>query len=169
MTGTGIASSSGWCDTTGETGITSMPLHEREPAITRLADRITDFIGPDVNLVVIEAPAYSRHGGGAHERAGLWWRIVHRLHGWEIPVVEVLPNLRSIYATGKHNARKTEVVDAVARRWPSWQTRGDDNAADAVVLMALGLHHLGAPLCDMPAKNRTALDRVAWPEAVSVA
>ncbi|SFK91906.1 crossover junction endodeoxyribonuclease RuvC [Streptosporangium canum] len=168
LTGTGIASSSGWCDVIGAGGITTLPLAERDAAIQHLTNGIVDFIGPDAHLVVIEAPAYSRRGGGAHERAGLWWRVVHRLLAWEVPVVEVLPNLRSAYATGKARAAKTEVVDAVARRWPTWQTAGNDNAADAVALMAMGLDHLGAPLCPMPVKHRDALAKVAWPEAVAV-
>jgi crossover junction endodeoxyribonuclease RuvC len=164
LTATGIASSLGWCDAIGRDGVTTLPLTQRDEAIYELAQRITSTINPAADLVVIEAPAYSRSSGGAHERAGLWWRVVHRLHSCQIPVVEVPPNLRSIYATGKSQAKKTEVVDAVARRWPTWQTGGDDNRADAVTLMALGLDHLGAPLCPMPAKNRTALERVAWPE-----
>jgi Holliday junction resolvasome RuvABC endonuclease subunit len=169
LTATGIASSLGWCDAIGEDGITTLPLRHRDSAIHELADRIITTISPYVDLVVIEAPAFSRRGGGAHERAGLWWRIVHYLHSRGVPVAEVLPNLRSIYATGKGQAAKTQVVEAVTRRWPAWQTAGDDNAADAVTLMALGMDHLGAALCPMPAKNRTALDKVAWPEPAGAA
>ncbi|MDP4501021.1 RuvC family protein [Nonomuraea turcica] len=164
LTATGIASSLGWCDTIGTTGVTTLPLAERDQALCELADRITHLIPLTADLVLIEAPAYSRSSGGAHERAGLWWRIVHRLHNLDIPVVEVNPAHRGIYATGKSQPKKTEVVDAVARRWSTWETGGDDNCADAVVLMAMGLDHLGAPLTPMPAKHRAALDRVAWPE-----
>lgn len=167
LTATGIASSTGWCDSIGATGITNLPLKARDAALHQLAHSITALIGPDADLVLIEAPAYSRSRGGAHERAGLWWQIVHRLHTWDVPVVEVLPNLRCMYATGKHNASKTAVMEAVTRRWPDWQTEGDDNQADAVVLVGMGLDHLGSPLCSMPAKNRTALDKIAWPEAVA--
>lgn len=167
LTATGIASSTGWCDTIGTNGITTLPLANRDTAIYQLAHDITTAVGPNADLVLIEAPAYSRSNGGAHERAGLWWRVVHRLLGWEVPVVEVLPNLRGIYATGKSQPKKTEVVDAVARRWPAWETAGDDNRADAVVLMAMGLDHLGAPLSTMPVKHRDALAKVAWPKAVT--
>ncbi|UBU10003.1 hypothetical protein [Nonomuraea gerenzanensis] len=168
LTGAGIASSAGWSDSIGRVGVTSMPLAERDLAIYQLAHEITELIGATADLVLIEAPAYSRSNGGAHERAGLWWRVVHRLHGWQIPVAEVLPHLRAVYATGKHTAKKTEVVDAVARRWPKWETGGDDNRADAVVLMAMGLDHLGHPLTAMPVKHRAALERVAWPEMVMI-
>ncbi|MET8864641.1 hypothetical protein ABZW11_17025 [Nonomuraea sp. NPDC004580] len=167
LTGTGIACSAGWCDAIGLPGITSLPLARRDAALDQLAYDITQHIGPTTGLVVIEAPAYSRSGGGAHERSGLWWRVVHRLLRWDIPVVEVNPGHRSTYATGKGNASKTAVVDAVARRWPAWQTHGDDNAADAVVLMAMGLDALGHPLVDLPKAQRDALTKITWPEVVT--
>lgn len=163
LTGTGIACSAGWCNAIGIGGITSLPLARRDAALDQLSYDITQHIGPTTDLVIVEMPAYSRSGGGAHERSGLWWRVVHRLLRWDIPVVEINPGHRSTYATGKGNARKTEVVDAVARRWPAWQTHGDDNAADAVVLMAMGLDAAGHPLAPVPAKHRAVLDKVTWP------
>ncbi|MDF5755795.1 hypothetical protein [Spongiactinospora sp. TRM90649] len=167
LTGSGIASSRGWCEVVGRADITTLPLAQRDAALVALAREITHLIGGVSDLIVIEAPAYSRSGGGAHERAGLWWRVVHILLGEGHTLVEVLPNLRSTYATGRHNAPKTHVVDAVARRWPTWQTGGDENAADAVVLMAMGLDHLGHPAAIVPARHHAALERVAWPEAVA--
>lgn len=167
LTGTGIACSAGWCDAIGTNGITTLPLARRDAALDQLAYDIVQHIGPQTQLVVIEAPAYSRSGGGAHERSSLWWRVVHRLLRWDIPVVEVNPKHRSTYATGRGNAPKTAVVDAVARRWPRWETGGDDNAADAVVLMAMGLDAAGHPLAVVPAKQRAALDKITWPETVT--
>lgn len=119
------------------------------------------------DLAVIEAPAYSRTGGGSHERSGLWWRVVRRLLAQGVPVVEVAPTQRCRYATGKGSATKGAVVDAVARRWPQYQTGGNDNACDAVVLAAMGADHLGHPTAIVPATHRTALDRMTWPEEVS--
>lgn len=167
LTGTGIACSAGWCEAIGLTGVTTKPLNQRDAIITNLAHDIAQYVGPTAGLVVIEMPAYSRSGGGSHERSGLWWRVVHHLLAWDIPVIEVNPSYRSTYATGKGNAKKTEVVDAVARRWPDWQTHGDDNAADAVVLMAMGLDALGHPIATIPDKNRAALAKVAWPTAAT--
>ena len=164
LTGTGIACSAGWCDAIGLNGVTTKSLVERDAIIVNLSYDIAQHVGPETHLVVIEMPAYSRSGGGTHERSGLWWRVVHHLVAWEIPVVEVNTGHRGTYATGKWNPKKTEVVDAVARRWPAWQTHGDDNAADAVVLMAMGLDAMGHPLATVPAKHRAALTKVAWPQ-----
>ena len=168
--GTGIASSAGWCEPVGYRDKTrpfsKLPHRERLNALTDLANRITLQLGqPD--LVVMELPAPSRAGGGAHERAWLWWELYRWLDRHDIPVGLMTPNQRMLYATGKGTAAKTAVVDAVARRWPAWATGGDDNLADAVVLMAAGMDHLGCPVTLMPQVNRAALDKALWPEQVS--
>ncbi|TQN30584.1 crossover junction endodeoxyribonuclease RuvC [Haloactinospora alba] len=163
LTGTGIASSIGWCTIVGRAGVTNLPLADRDRAIVNLARGVLDTVGtPD--LAVIEAPAYSRSGGGAHERSGLWWRVVRHLLAQGVPVAEVAPTQRCRYATGKGQALKTAVVDAVARRWPQYVTGGNDNLADAVVLCAMGADHLGYPIATVPATHRAALDRITWPE-----
>jgi hypothetical protein len=169
-TGTGIASSLGWCESVGypdrkkkNLAFSSLPHPRRLNALTQLANEITLTIGtPD--LVVLELPAPSRAGGGSHERAWLWWELYRRLTRADIPVGLMTPNHRMLYATGKGAASKSAVVDAVARRWPDWQTAGDDNLADAVVLMAAGRDWLGRPIVTVPKANRAAVEKATWPE-----
>ena len=167
LTATGIASSLGWCQTLGEDGITTRPLDDRLDALENLAREILIVIGGGRGnwpaLIVIEIPAYSRSGGGSHERSGLWWKIVRSLRQREVPVAEVANQQRMRYATGRGSAKKGAVIDAVARRLPMFETGGDDNCADAAVLAAMGADHLGHPLAPMPATHRAALDRVEWP------
>lgn len=163
LTATGIASTVGWCHVIGRTGITTLPLVDRIHAVDVLLDGIKSHIGrPD--LVVIEQPAFSRTSGGALERHALYWLIVRALRRAEIPVAEVTARGRMRYATGKGAATKSAVVDAVARRFPGYETGGNDNLADAVVLAAMGADHLGHPLTPMPATHRAALDGVQWPD-----
>lgn len=165
LTATGIASSEGWCQLAGRTGITTLPLYQREDALAALSDEIVSHIGvPD--LVVIEQPAFSKAYGGASERSGLWWLIVHKLRFPAVPIAEVKATTLKRYATGKGQCKKGEVVDAVARRWPAYETRGDDNLCDAIVLAAMGADHLGVPLASplrLPKTHRAALAAVAWP------
>lgn len=168
--GTGIASSNGWCESVGYTDkkrpFTKLPHAERLTALTQLAARIRLTIGaPD--LVVMETPSLASMGGGAHERAWLWWETYRHLVRHDIPVGLMAPSQRMLYATGKGNSGKAVVVDAVARRWPAWTTDGDDNQADAVVLMAAGLDWAGYPAADVPKTHRAALDKATWPEAVT--
>ncbi|MEV7770469.1 hypothetical protein [Kitasatospora sp. NPDC086791] len=169
LTATGIASSLGWCETIGHTDkknpITKLPHHERITAMRKVSAAVLLNLGrPD--LVVMETPALSRTGGGSHERGWLWWRLYEYLTDSEIPVALMDPRQRMLYATGKGAATKSAVVDAVARRWPAWATGGDDNQADAVVLMAAGRDYLDHPIAVMPAANRAALTRAVWPDGI---
>ncbi|MDN3056914.1 hypothetical protein PH213_20635 [Streptomyces sp. SRF1] len=165
---TGLASSEGWCRVIGyedkKNPITKLPHAARLVQMRRIRDAIVDGIGrPD--LAVMEGAAVSRSGGGAHERGWLWWRLYEHLTDAGIPIGLVSTNQRIMYATGKGSGSKTVVVDAVARRWPQWQTGGNDNAADAVVLMAAGRDWLNAPIATMPATHRAAVVKALWPEA----
>jgi crossover junction endodeoxyribonuclease RuvC len=169
LTATGLASSNGWCEAIGyqkartkDPGITTLPHPSRYQAMREVLHRITQAIGNPA-LVVMETPAFSRSGGGAHERAWLWWQIYGHLLSREIPVGLMGTGQRCTYATGKGNASKEAVVDAVARRWPAWETGGDNNLADAVVFMAAGRDWLGHPITDMPKTHRAALDKAVWP------
>ncbi|MDT0377300.1 hypothetical protein RM572_00730 [Streptomyces sp. DSM 42041] len=167
LTATGLASSRGWCNVTGHTDkknpLTKMPHPARLAAMRLVRDDVLHHIGrPD--LAVLETPAPSRSGGGSHERAWLWWELYAHLTDQEIPVALVSTNQRMLYATGKGAASKSAVVDAVARRWPAWITGGDDNAADAVVLMAAGRDWLGHPLTTMPKAHRAAITKATWPD-----
>ncbi|GAB2696830.1 hypothetical protein [Kitasatospora kifunensis] len=169
-TGTGIASSNGWTDTVGyldrrnkKKPFSGLPHPQRLDVLTNIAARVILHAGqPD--LVVMELPAPSRSGGASHERAWLWWELYRRLTSRDTPVALLTPNQRALYATGKGTAAKAVVVDAVARRWPGWTTDGDDNLADAVVLMAAGRDYLGHAITDMPKANRAAIGTAIWPD-----
>jgi Holliday junction resolvasome RuvABC endonuclease subunit len=169
LTGTGLASSNGWVDVIGykkartkDPGITQLPHGERLAAMRALVGQVTTAIGTPT-LAVLELPAPSRSGGGAHERGWFWWQIYNHLTHHDISVGLLTPNQRALYATGKGTAAKGAVIDAVTRRFPDWTTEGNDNAADAVALMAAGRDWLGAPITDMPKTHRAALDKATWP------
>lgn len=139
-------------------------LNQRVNRIQDLAERVTHEVhlaGPD--LVVIEAPSHGSKGGQAHERAGLWWTVVMDLRRSWVPVVEVSPSVRPIYAAGKGTAGKYEVLAAVSRRYSEFEF-SDDNEADALVLAMMGMRYLGCPLDDpMPQTHLRAMDKVMWP------
>lgn len=176
LTATGIASSLGWCRLVGYSDwcqlaginpkkqtITKLPHSQRIQALSWLAKEIAFEVGaPD--MAVIETPAYAQSGGGAHERGFLWWAIYQHLANRDVPIALMTPQQRMLYATGKGSGGKGGVIDAVARRWPAFETSGNDNLADAVTLAAAGIDALGHPLGAMPAVNRAALDKVEWPQ-----
>jgi crossover junction endodeoxyribonuclease RuvC len=140
-------------------------LYTRHERLADLAGRIGvevwDFAP---QLVVIEAPAFSRLNGHQHDRSGLWWLVVHRLRQDGVPVLEVPPNVRAKYATGKGNAGKDEVVIAVTRRYPGIEFKTNDEA-DALVLACIGARLLGHPVEDsLPASHLESLRSLSLPE-----
>lgn len=112
--------------------------------------------GTHLGLGVIEAPAYSKNNGMAHERAGLWWMLFQMLVGHGIPVLVVKPNLRAKYATGNGNAGKDEVLLAASRRYPGVPMT-NNNEADAIVLAAMGARYLGVPVDKLPQTHLAAM------------
>ena len=115
------------------------------------------------DLVVVESPSYSSATGHSHDRSGLWWLVVAHLLALAIPVLEVRPNLRAKYATGKGGAGKQEVVIAVTRRYPTVEFATNDEA-DALVLAAMGSRLLGHPIEDsLPETHRDSLKTLRLP------
>jgi crossover junction endodeoxyribonuclease RuvC len=160
LTGTGI------CD--GKTtwlqrskGVKGASLADRADRLNDLAHRILEDLA-GAQLVVVEGPAMGSNTGHMHDRSGLWWLVVHGLRGRGISVVEVPPSCLKRYATGKGNASKGEVIEAVTRRFPEVETGGDDNRCDALVLAAMGHDRLAMPLTVMPAAHRASLESVRW-------
>jgi crossover junction endodeoxyribonuclease RuvC len=161
LTATGIAGTAdgGWADT-----ITTRKLvgHERLAHIRRAI--FTHYLnGVDHPYVAVEGPSYGSTTGSFHERAGLWWLIVHALWRRDIPCAVITPAGLKRYACGKGNASKDQVLVAVTRRFP-W-CPSDNNAADAVTLAAMAADHLQVSTWPtVPAVNRTALAAVHWPQ-----
>jgi len=125
--------------------------------------------GQELDLVVIEGPSYGNQGSGErqrghHERAGLWWLVAHGLYARGRSYAVVAPAQRAKYATGDGRSKKAAVVAAVRDRYghlvPAIR---NDNEADALVLAAMGVDHLGGHLVDVPPVNRQALVKAAWP------
>jgi hypothetical protein len=87
------------------------------------------------------------------------------------------PHSRTIYATGKASWKgetsrevKGRVRDAVAIRYGvdcTGPRRYDE--ADAYILMAMGMAHLGHALAPVPDTHSRALAGVAWPDTLGVA
>lgn len=144
-------------------GSAAATLRQRHLRLVGLVNDITDIAYDGVDLVVIEAPAYSRSNPGMHDRSGLWWLVIDALDG--LDVVEVAPSARAKYATGKGNASKDAVLAAVVRRYPDIDVTGNDEA-DALVLAAMGRRALGQPIDDMPLSHLAGMSKVAWPAHV---
>lgn len=160
LTGTGISDgTTTWL--VRSKGEKDASLADRSNRLSDLAERIVREL-VDAKLVLIEGPAMGSKTGHMHDRSGLWWLVVSVLHQLDVRVVEVPPTCLKRYATGKGNASKGEVIEAVTRRFPDVVTGGDDNRCDALVLAAMGYDRLGKSLASMPAAHRASLESVRW-------
>lgn len=129
-----------------------------------LRSHLREFVH-GAHLVAVEGAAYNQQGGqqGHHERAGLWWLMAWTLYRAEIPLAVIGPTQIKKYATGKGNAKKAEVVGAVARRYPA-VTCATDDEADALVLAAMAARKLGHPIDgSLPNTQVEAMARAQWP------
>lgn len=117
------------------------------------------------DLAVVEGYSFGSRNSHAHALGELGGVVRVALHVASVRFVEVSPSSLKKYATGKGNANKGEMLAAAIRRLD--YQGASDNEADALWLRAMGLDALGCPVVDLPAVNRTALAKVAWPEAAA--
>lgn len=123
-------------------------------------DQIMRSVAPSMDpLVVIEGPVLRSQAAIA---LGLLHGVIRAaLMDERLAYVLVPPATLKKYATGKGNAGKPEMAVALYKR--AGLELGDDNQVDAWWLRAMGMDALGAPLVDLPAAQRDAMAKVAWP------
>lgn len=137
-----------------------MMLRIQTITYTVRAQILEDWKIPNVDVIVIEAPAFSKNNGMSHERAGLWWHIYGMLTEFGCRILVVKPNVRAKYATGRGTAGKDEVMLAVPKRYPTAPIT-NNNECDAVVLAAMGARYAECPIeTTLPAAHLSAMKTV---------
>lgn len=169
LTSTGVARIDGSDATVAR--VVSKPaastLAARSARLRSIAAKVTGMCA-GAGLVVVEGPAYASKSGAAHDRAGYWWLVVAELTATGVPVVEVPPATLKVFATGRGNAGKDDVLTAVVRRYPHVEFAGNDEA-DALVLAAMGCRLLGAPLeASLPQTHLRAMEKVKYVRSFGV-
>lgn len=157
LTSTGIASSLGWCTR----------LRPRDRGLERLraiVTRVREY-AKGYPLVVIEGPAYSRAGQAGHdELSALRWMVRDVLDRAGHPIAIVPPTTLKLWATGKGNASKIDMVRAMTDRFPGSGLTSPDEA-DALALADMGAAWLDTAHPGLSATEQRAIKGVAWPEA----
>lgn len=147
-------------------GSRSATLHQRRERLYGIANEVVDF-AKGVDLAVVEAPSYGSTGGSAHDRSGLWWIVVDALRHDGIPVVEVAPQTRAKYGSGKGNSKKDVVFAFVVELYTGLfgMKIPNDDVADAIILAAMGSRHLGQPVEDweIDEPRLAAMEAPSWP------
>lgn len=168
---TGVAGH-GWTDYISTTS------RRDETRLLFILDRVQSFYR-HAEFVAIEGPAFSRAVQRGHdEMAAIRWMIRCDLLKRGIPCAVIPPNNRIKYALGttypRHPATGRKLTPEECKgavRAATAERYGIDldgtaryDRADAYVLMAMALDHLGHPQGDLPTSHRDALSGVAWPE-----
>lgn len=123
--------------------------------------------GPVRPLVVMEGFSFGSPQG-ATEAGGLGWAVRIALHQAGVPFAVVPPPTLKKYATGSGAAGKDDMkLAALSRLGLEFTGAGSGDRCDATWLWVMGLDALGHPVVDLPAVNRSALEKVAWPQAVT--
>ena len=175
LTSTGICTALG-SSTIGRNVKKDAPDAERWDRLAFIRDQVTQWCAPVDNLktghdwameaplVVLEGYSYaSAHQ--AHQVGELGGIVRVALHEAGIPFAIVQPTSLKLFATGKGNAGKDDMkLAAQARLGVTFTGKGSGDECDATWLWCMGMIHLGSPfICDLPAKNLTALEKVEWP------
>lgn len=113
------------------------------------------------DLAVIEAQPQHIQGQGIADRSYLWGKIFETFDWPGVPVVAVNPKTLKVWVTGRGNASKAEMVEAVQAWFPTLPIACDDEA-DALALALVGAHHLDEPMPFTP-KPRHDLPQLDWP------
>jgi crossover junction endodeoxyribonuclease RuvC len=156
LTSSGVAYADG---TTGRIRPTGRGMARLAEVLTGVRAAL-DCWETDPELVVIEGYAYAS-GNRAHQIGELGGLVRHELYRQDIPTVDVAPSKLKIYATGRGDAGKAEMVANARERLGYVAFQPDE--VDALWARAFGLHLLGSPLVALPKSHTRALDGVTVP------
>ncbi len=117
------------------------------------------------DLVVIEwLPQFTGHGDATLRLAELHGALKHFLYAKGHRYVDVKPAHLKTWATGKGNATKVAVREAITARYGSHLHVGSEDEADAVALLTMALHAFGQPIGPTPPQaNLLAVRKTDWP------
>ena len=152
---------SGVCLPDGTTHTIKPNPKDGDRRLQHIADHVATALGACDLVVMEEAPPGLK---------GPAIKAIHMVHGAVrlrlldagTPYVVINPTTLKRYATGKPAADKTAMAMAAYKR--AGIEFADDNQCDAAWLRWAGLDRYGHPEFPLPAGQRHALDKAAWPD-----
>lgn len=116
-------------------------------------------------LMVIEQPPATYVGpAAALPNHGLYAILIDWWWSFDMTYVDIQPTQLKKFATGKGNSSKEAVLLAIERTYGHLAKVRNNNESDSFALAAMGLHHYGAPLLQLPVSHIEKLDVIHWPE-----
>jgi crossover junction endodeoxyribonuclease RuvC len=143
-------------------------LTRMRKSVVSIVESFSPWLGAvEIELVVIEMPAFGKNTGYTHMLAGHWWLTVHALSKFA-PVAQVGTGTLKKFATGDGSAEKVAVHQAALVAFPGQIPEGfkqGNDVADASVLAAMGAVHLGIEVGGgFAPSGRASVQAVRWPE-----
>lgn len=167
-TGTGVA---WWRD--GKLGVTTLrtptPQHDHNGwswprRQLQIVQGVLDVVRGDRDTVVVKErrlDSLDVAGNAALDLAGLHGVVDYVLASRRVPIVKVhLTHLKQ-YGFGKGNATKADMLASARGSFPI--AVANDNEADALWLLAMGLDKYGQPPVRVPVARAAKIDRSEWP------
>ena len=115
-----------------------------------------------LDLALIEGYSFGSEGQGKINTAEMRGVVSYFLWQYDIPLVQVPPSTLKMYATGKGNAPKNQVLIQAVKRL-GYEGHSDD-IADAKWMLQLALAHYGLPgAVQLPQTHTRALEKIEWP------
>ena len=115
----------------------------------------------DAQLVVLEGYSFASRGRAIVSLGELGGVVRCALTDAAIAWLEIAPSSRALFATGKGNAGKPEVLAAAIREL-GYEGHSYDEV-DALWLRAMALEHYAPSAARLNEKRRKALAAIAWP------
>lgn len=125
--------------------------------VHEVLDKIDGALAADqYDAVGLEELAYGAKGDAAVVLHWLWGEVIQLVRLREVPLY--LVNVSSVkkFATGNGNAKKDEVMLAMANRYPQFAIK-DNNQSDALAVCMIVARTVGVAFDEMPLKNLEAL------------
>lgn len=119
------------------------------------------------HLVVMEDLFAGKNARTVIKLAKLHGVVEQEIWQAQVPWVMVNQQYRAMYAVGRGNAAKEQVLAAARYVYGGFvggaaRIRGTDDA-DALILLAMAADYYGSPLVEVDQTKRRALDGVTWP------
>lgn len=151
LTATGV------CDAEGKTYRVGGDAKVGDRRLQKIYDLVLEVAAVADYALMEDLPTHAQGAGKTGMAQGVVRLALVQL---AVPFTTVTPASLKKFATGSGNADKADM------RMSLFQRAGidlkDDNQVDAWWLRALGLHHFGEPLVDLPSKHLEALRKVEW-------
>lgn len=144
----------------------AIPGYPRVTIASRDNTAIT-YVAPNIDLALIEGPAYAHANAYTHDGAGLWWGLYAALRARKIPTAVIAPPTLKTWTTGRGNAEKGLILTTVRHWWPGLAIANHDQA-DALALATIGAAHAGDPLpFELKDRHHKTLQAIDWPKVAA--